>query len=1181
MRKKNMKRTLFATLLASTLLATPLPPVPIYSTESDPHLCLLVDPFGNHIAVWEEKEMIMTSDLPPNGNWSVPVLLSNPSSAATSPQLEIDPLSGDATILWLEGGALRAASRLFGEEWLASEITPSLMEVAAPPYVESLDFSPPAPKRRLAIALTLPESKSGRKKSAPPKIDADAYADAFRPNKQADRPLPDSLSTNAFDAPSGGTLSGMQLGFAAGTSAPSGGAVISGQVSVGTSSIASNVRFQVSTKSGDSVGMFLTGTLSTVSGAQQFGYVCAPTISPTSSPITISAAMLVSPSFAAGGGHVIAGAYGIVVLPTTTGLDPPGITTAYGIYVQWQNTSAGTGTTDAYGIFADTFSFIAATNQYSGYFKAPTGPLRTNTALYTDNLSIGYVATTPPTNGAIISGQLGVGTSGAGTTQTLITAATTRSIGFEVNGTLTATIAFIAANDTYGQILTATLKPSGTTTRTIQSCIYTNVDASLATATTVPDSYSLYVGTGSLISGSVTRAYGVYVENPGYGTTKCAIYGQNLSIGYTATTPPTDGAIISGLVGVNTSSPATTNVVTSRLHVASGSISIDSGFQYNVRSDVGGSEASGGYWIGFNSSNSTGSPYTIATLINVSNDAATRRPIIFTTSSNDAITGTLTGGMSVWPVIGGVSIGRGYVTTIPPTDGAIISGIVGIGTASPTASAKVNISTTLANGVQLDGTLAGSSTQFGFICNNTFSNSGTNAYIASFAGGIFVATVTKTVSSAMTFYSSPIFTGNAGTITNAYGMWFDGGGTTVGTITNAYGGNFYDPNFGTTKIALYAANLSVGYLTTAPPTNGAIISGHVGIGLSSPNASAGINYRHAAADPWGIYLDGSSTVSADQYEYLTQSTLTPTNGASNTNFIYLNGFTVAPSTKTITSAYGIHTDLIWSSNVGTITTAYNCRINAGGGAGTITTGYGLYVDIPTMATTNYTAFFGGGGSGGILMDANGIYPGNNNKTTNCGMAGNAWGVVRGATMTAGTSRLARSQVSCPTCGEAMMRGTGTFVILGETGDYTPCWCCNDLCRHKGMMFMDKIKHLPPEKLIQRRPPPKIEFLGFKFCLYSGNSHGVRVDFKYIDEAQVPTGDVIKDQKITNSTFLSDVEYAEFITLTEGEQRNYLYNLGLREWYSMEECRLMKEECAIKELNLNKMVEKWINTDLMK
>lgn len=84
-----------------------------------------------------------------------------------------------------------------------------------------------------------------------------------------------------------------------------------------------------------------------------------------------------------------------------------------------------------------------------------------------------------------------------------------------------------------------------------------------------PTGTSAYISAGLIVlSGSVsnvTNAYGVYIQNPAGGTNKTALYTDNLSIGYTGTTPPTNGMIISGNLGIGT--PSTTTA----LNVVSGS----------------------------------------------------------------------------------------------------------------------------------------------------------------------------------------------------------------------------------------------------------------------------------------------------------------------------------------------------------------------------------------------------------------------------------------------------------------------------------------------------------------------------------------------------------------------------------------------------------------------------------
>lgn len=74
--------------------------------------------------------------------------------------------------------------------------------------------------------------------------------------------------------------------------------------------------------------------------------------------------------------------------------------------------------------------------------------------------------------------------------------------------------------------------------------VYVNVTGTAGK--TLTNCYGMYVGSGSLSTASVTNAYGGYFANPGFGTTKMALYSDNLSIGITGTAPPTGGLSVNG-----------------------------------------------------------------------------------------------------------------------------------------------------------------------------------------------------------------------------------------------------------------------------------------------------------------------------------------------------------------------------------------------------------------------------------------------------------------------------------------------------------------------------------------------------------------------------------------------------------------------------------------------------------
>jgi hypothetical protein len=84
-----------------------------------------------------------------------------------------------------------------------------------------------------------------------------------------------------------------------------------------------------------------------------------------------------------------------------------------GYFLPVVNTAAGVVITNLYGHYLDAAIQVglgSVTNAYTGFFLAPTTGTN-KTALYSDNLSIGYTGITPPTLGAAISGNVGIGNS--------------------------------------------------------------------------------------------------------------------------------------------------------------------------------------------------------------------------------------------------------------------------------------------------------------------------------------------------------------------------------------------------------------------------------------------------------------------------------------------------------------------------------------------------------------------------------------------------------------------------------------------------------------------------------------------------------------------------------------------------------------------------------------------------
>lgn len=245
-----------------------------------------------------------------------------------------------------------------------------------------------------------------------------------------------------------------------------------------------------------------------------------------------------------------------------------------GMYVYNYFTSNVGTITNAYGILVDGGSSLSGTitNHYSGYFSNPsTGTNKT--ALYTDNLSIGYTNITPPSNGMAISGNVAIGVTSSSYPLTVIGRTLLNgTVGIGTNPSSVIQLAIASsltanAGGLYGTYSWVTFGATANNTLSSATGLYVNPDMSGNASTgTITNAYGVFCDQGVSSSGTITNAYGGYFRRPLVGTNKTALYSDNLSIGYVGanlTSIPTDGAIISGNVGIGTSTPSSSY----KLHV--------------------------------------------------------------------------------------------------------------------------------------------------------------------------------------------------------------------------------------------------------------------------------------------------------------------------------------------------------------------------------------------------------------------------------------------------------------------------------------------------------------------------------------------------------------------------------------------------------------------------------------
>lgn len=126
---------------------------------------------------------------------------------------------------------------------------------------------------------------------------------------------------------------------------------------------------------------------------------------------------------------------------------------------------------------------------------------------------------------------------------------------------------------------------------------------------TLTNSYGTFVGAGSLSTASVTNSYSGYFTNPGFGTNKTALYADNLSIGVTGSTPPSNGMLISG--SINSSSTTDSTSASTGAFFTSGGIGIAKSLFCTGNGTFSFANATAGTLLVQNTNNSSGSSANI------------------------------------------------------------------------------------------------------------------------------------------------------------------------------------------------------------------------------------------------------------------------------------------------------------------------------------------------------------------------------------------------------------------------------------------------------------------------------------------------------------------------------------------------------------------------------------------
>ncbi len=344
------------------------------------------------------------------------------------------------------------------------------------------------------------------------------------------------------------------------------------------------------------------------------------------------------------------------------------------------------------GAFSSTFTMTGATS-----VTFPTS----GTLLSSSGASGNYVSSITGTTSQVIASAA----TGAVTLSLPQSIATTSTPQFGALGIGTASISnvglylFGTITDATGPIshITASgsLAPTGGNTVSLASPIV--VAGSYNTnAGTITLASGVYIDSGNT-AGTITAGYGLYAKAPSYGTTKAAVYSDNLSVGYTAVTPPSSGAVISGNVSIGASSAASQFNVgsTNQFQINNSGIVTAGTWRSSTTLEVayGGTGqttyTNGQLLIG----NTTGNTLTKATLTGTANQVVVTNgtgSITLSTPQDIATSSTVQFaklGLGVAASNNQLSINGkasiGFSDTAAPTNGLIVSGSVAINTSTP------------------------------------------------------------------------------------------------------------------------------------------------------------------------------------------------------------------------------------------------------------------------------------------------------------------------------------------------------------------------------------------------------------------------------------------------------------------------------------------------------------------
>ncbi len=603
------------------------------------------------------------------------------------------------------------------------------------------------------------------------------------------------------------------------------------------------------TKAND-IGMLLSNIFTPTAGSgSQNQFYLAPTFSTISNTIINAYAANITSTFTIGAANSLTSAFGMDVNITDTinaaatlgssygirigtvanGSNSTAITNAYNLYLNGMTTSGSATISSGYGIYN---SVPVGAVQNIGYYSVGTFTKTSDFGMYLNNSFI-------PTTDSGTLYQLFINPTFYTTTNTI-----TSGYGARISATANIAGAFAMTNIVGLDVaVTDTINAAATLSNSYGIRVNTLANGSNATAIT--NAYNLYLN-GITTAGSavISTAHGIYnsvpnaaSQNIGYrsfGTfTKFNDYGMVLINTFT---PSVDSAILYQFQSIPTFN-AFTNTISSAY-----------GASINPTFTVAGAFAfNNAYGLDVVVTNTINAAATLGSTygIRVGMVANGINATAITNAYNLYLNGITTAGSATITTAYGIynSIPTGAVTNYGYYQTGTFTKITDVGfqlnnTFTP-ATTGATLYQSKINPTFNTGSSIAIATAYASQINPIFNVANTSGYTTG-AYGVDV-TVSNTFNAIATIVASAAININnsasgasAGTVTTMYGIIVNTltkSGSAI--VTTAYGGYFNTPTAGTTNVALYADNMAIGYSNTAPPANGAIISGSVGIGTNS------------------------------------------------------------------------------------------------------------------------------------------------------------------------------------------------------------------------------------------------------------------------------------------------------------------------------------------------------------